>query len=193
MSAQVERLVPTNRTSSTRARQPRGRARRDWPVRFLEALALIPNVSAACDTAQVDRTTAYFKRRNDEDFAAAWEDALEQALDRAEREVARRGLTGWDEPVFGTVLIPQGEEGAGEKVTGQVGTIRRYDSKLLLALLGAYRPERWAQRHRMELAGRGGGPIDVAISPGVELADRLLRMADRVAGGGEDPGVVDQG
>lgn len=56
---------------------------------------------------------------------------------KAVEEAERRGIEGWDESVFGSLGKDCG--------TGEVGKVRRYDSKLLLAILAVtddrYRPK----------------------------------------------------
>ena len=52
-----------------------------WMPVFLKRLAKSPNVSAAARAAKIDRKTAYRVRHASEDFAAAWDDALEQGVD----------------------------------------------------------------------------------------------------------------
>ena len=47
---------------------------------FLRVLAETQNVGAACELSGVSRTTAYRVRRNDPDFAAAWDEVLEDII-----------------------------------------------------------------------------------------------------------------
>lgn len=56
--------------------------------RFLEHLAESGNVSASCRFAGISRQTAYVRKKENPDFAAAWEEAEETAIDKLE-EVAR--------------------------------------------------------------------------------------------------------
>lgn len=51
-----------------------------WP-RFLEILRASANVRLACSGASIDRTTAYRHRKKYKGFAAAWDDAIEDACD----------------------------------------------------------------------------------------------------------------
>lgn len=66
---------------------------------FLAALRRVPVVGIACGAAGIGRTTAYRKRREDAEFAQAWDDALEDGVDKAEAEAFRRGAEGFNEPV----------------------------------------------------------------------------------------------
>lgn len=65
---------------------------------FLASLAHDPNVSLACDKANISRKTAY-QWRDDEVFAKAWDDAVERCKDVARSSIYQRGILGWDEPL----------------------------------------------------------------------------------------------
>jgi hypothetical protein len=102
-------------------------AENGWRATFLSALEASGNVSASARRAGMHRGTAYRYRQADPEFRAAWDEALEVAADALEAEVRRRAVDGWDEPVF---------------YDGKVcGYIRRYDDRLLMFLMKAYRPE----------------------------------------------------
>lgn len=70
-----------------------------WRNAFLAALREYPVVQHACDVVGIERSTAYRARHAHEDFAEAWDDAMEAGVDRAEREAFRRGVVGFEEPV----------------------------------------------------------------------------------------------
>jgi hypothetical protein len=70
-----------------------------WITPFLAALTDSGNASAAARAAGVSSTTAYALRRDDADFAAAWDQALEDATDTLEAEARRRAVQGVQEPV----------------------------------------------------------------------------------------------
>jgi hypothetical protein len=97
-----------------------------WRATFLAALEASGNVSAAARRAATHRCTAYRHRQADPEFRAAWDEALEVAMDDMEAEARRRAVDGWDEPVF--------YEG---KVCGH---IRKYSDTLIMFLMKAYRP-----------------------------------------------------
>lgn len=61
---------------------------------FLEHLKTSPNVTAAAEAAGVTRQCAYKWRDANEDFAAAWEDALEASVDRLEAKAFERAEAG---------------------------------------------------------------------------------------------------
>ena len=58
--------------------------------KFLTRLRENPNISAASRAANIDRQTAYNWREIDPEFKAAWEDALEQAVDDLEEKAWNR-------------------------------------------------------------------------------------------------------
>ena len=61
-------------------------------VAFLRVLEEGQSVAAACDKAAVGRTAAYAWRKDDEEFAAAWDAAIETGTDMLEDEAVRRAL-----------------------------------------------------------------------------------------------------
>lgn len=73
---------PAPRKKATNATPKKGKkGRRDWRALFLEALRRSPSVSTAARMAQISRQHVYKARAADAEFAAAWDDALEQAVD----------------------------------------------------------------------------------------------------------------
>ncbi len=126
---------------------------------FLEELARTGNVSAAAKKAHHSRQDAY-KERNPEgkdqtgqleaqEFAAAWEAALEVATDMLELEARRRAEQGTLEPVF-----YQGEV---------CGKVKKYSDTLLIFLLKAHRPEKFRETIRQENSGPGGAPQEIVL------------------------------
>jgi hypothetical protein len=67
-----------------------------WQRPFLAALRENCNVRAACDAAGVSRVMAYRTRQNDPAFAAAWQNAEEDAVDALEEIARSRALAGSD-------------------------------------------------------------------------------------------------
>lgn len=117
----------------TTARNTRRTAKKAaWRAAFLAELAASGNVSASATAADVSRRFVYEQRAADLDFAAAWDDALEQGADSMEAEARRRAVDGWEEPVW-----YQGED---------VGTVRKFSDTLLIFLLKGARPEKYRDR-----------------------------------------------
>jgi hypothetical protein len=128
----------------TTARTVRTVEKGDWKVPFLAELARTGVVLTACKKARIGRTTAYKIRDEDEEFAAAWDAALDDAADEMEEEAHRRAVKGVLKPVY------QG----GKKV----GSIREYSDTLLIFLLKGAKPEKFRERADV----RHSGKIDVS-------------------------------
>lgn len=116
---------------------------------FLEALADTANVSAAAKKIRISRQYMYQVREEDEEFAAAWDEAVKLGTAALEDEAVRRAMDGTLKPVF-----YQGEK---------VGSIREYSDTLLIFLLKARDPDKYADRVKKELSGPGGGPVKQSI------------------------------
>jgi hypothetical protein len=99
---------------------------------FLQALAATGNVAASCRASGLGRTTVYRYKEQDEAFAAAWKEALEEACDDLELEARRRGKDGVLTPVYYKGKI--------------VGHIREYSDTLLLSQLKAHCPQLYRDR-----------------------------------------------
>lgn len=122
----------------------------NWKQVFITALLKSSNVSAACRKAKISRAVAYAHRETDTEFAAAWEEALEMALDDAESEAWRRG-------VKGTISNRQ-----YDKDGKLISATRQYSDTLLIFMLKAHRPEKYRETVRNEHTGASGGAIRVA-------------------------------
>lgn len=98
---------------------------------FFAALENGHNVRGACEAAGYARCSVYRWRRDDDDFAKLWLEALGVAADLLEEEADRRGRDGYDEAVFF-----RGEP---------CGAKRKYSDGLLLARLKALRPHQYRE------------------------------------------------
>jgi hypothetical protein len=76
-----------NNGSRTRVKSTR------WHATFIQALRKSPNITAACHAAHVNRTTAY-RHREDESFAAKWDEALDASVDKVEETAFRMANEG---------------------------------------------------------------------------------------------------
>ena len=116
-----------------------------WKARFLTSLSKTGNVKESCEIAGVNRQYAYEVREKDPAFAQEWASALADAADVLEREAVRRGMEGYDEPVY---------------YLGQVvGTVRKYSDQILILLLKAAKPDKFRENIKQELTGPGGAPL----------------------------------
>lgn len=107
---------------------------------FFDALSSGSTVGAACEKAGYTRSNVYRWREEDSQFAAAWDDADEAAVERMEAEADRRAIEGTDKPVF-----HRGE---------QCGIVREFSDTLLIFRLKAKRPA--VYRERFEHSGPNG-------------------------------------
>ncbi len=127
--------------------------------RFLEVLRATCNVSEAARSCGVERRTAYNHRDADPAFRAAWDEAVEEAIDRLEREAWRRGVEGVDRPV-----TYQGEITA---------SFKEYSDRMLELLLKAHRPEKYKDRIENQHTGKAGEPLLPDLTE-EELIARLM-------------------
>jgi len=109
------------------------------------------NMSRACELAEIDRSTPYTAQwKQDEEFQALLCLAQDMGADHLEAEMIRRAYDGVEEPVG----FYKGEPSA---------YVRRYSDTLMIFALKAARPEKYAERQRIEHSGRDGGPIETRL------------------------------
>lgn len=126
--------------------------------RFIAALRESGNVSAGVRAAGYARSTIYLWKDENAEFAAQWEEALEEAIDSLEQEAWRRGVLGIEKPI-----THQG------KITA---TTKEYSDRMLEILLKAHRPEKYRERiehkgafaHEHNHVHRIGEAIDARIA-----------------------------
>lgn len=141
-----------------------------WQEAFLAALREMPVVQHACNAVGIERCTAYRARQASEDFAKAWEEAMEAGVDRAEQEAFRRGVVGFLEPVvhqgqlqftYERYLDDDGKEAFRKRLdeNGQPIplTVRKHSDPMLALILKGRRKTVYAER--TELTGADGGPV----------------------------------
>lgn len=114
---------------------------------FLDALRRIGSIYGAAQVAGIARQTVYRWRDRDALFARNFEDAMQDAREGIEQELRRRGMVGWDEPVF-----HQGVE---------VARVRKFDTTAAIFWLKGNWPDKYRENQRVELSGRDGAPIQV--------------------------------
>lgn len=143
---------------------PRGRTVRT-PKKsklFLDGLRETGVISYACKMAGIGQSTAYEWRSNDDAFAEAWKEALEEALDLLELEARRRAHDGLIKKKFkdGEPII--------DPETGQQYYEREYSDTLLIFLLKGGRPERYRERTQMEVTGKDGSALFQPLADALE-------------------------
>lgn len=160
--SEVDATIDTNLTpkkkDATKARQKR----------FLKAYAEYANVLIAARAAGVSRQIVYVWLEKDEDFSFAYNIAKEDARDCLRSEIYRRGIEGWDEPIY-----QQGK---------LVGQVRKYSDVLLIFHTKALCPE-YREKSQIDLnanvsttAQAGSLTLDMRNASASELA-RLKEIA----------------
>ena len=152
----------------TTPKQRRPNARVGWQKKFIANLRKTANVRQACLATPVHRRTAYRARERDADFAAQWDDALEEACDKLEEEAWNLALHGTTRPIF-----YKGKE---------CGEVVQHDSGMIKYLLGANRPAKYRENYSVEHTGPSGGPIlveDVSKLTAEERQARIDELLER--------------
>jgi hypothetical protein len=107
----------------------RARAALRWRPRFLAALAIGRTMVFACKSASVAYNTAKYHRAQDRQFDEQCLAAMDYAGELLEARAFQRALEGDVEPIVYMGVV--------------VGHIRKFDSKLQIEMLRAYRPDRF--------------------------------------------------
>lgn len=123
---------------------------------FLVELAARGNVSAASAVAGMSRVWFYAERESDADFAAAWDAALETAIDAMELEARRRAVEGVEKPIVGRI---------GKDQDGVIVYVREYSDSLMTLLLKAHRPDKYRERQDIHHSGELGIKGYAHVSP----------------------------
>jgi len=139
-----------------------------WVAPFIEHLKTSCNFAGSARAVGVGYSTVMALKQRDADFAAACDEALEEAYDTLEAEARRRAFEGVDEPVF-----YQGVE---------CGTVRKYSDGLAQFLLKGYRRRKFGDKQ--EITGADGGPLALIddTKKAARIAALLALAKDRKAG-----------
>jgi len=124
--------------------------------KFLNRLRRTGNVSAAARAVKLSRSRAYEIRQRDPVFAAAWDDAEQEAVDLLEGEARRRAAEGVAQPLVSAGKLVRDD-------AGKVVTVLRYNDRLLEFLLRAHRPDKF--KSDGEGAGRNGKASSGTMPP----------------------------
>ncbi len=115
---------------------------------FVAELRKHGNVTRAAETIRKTRGAVYWFKEHREDFAAAWDEAVESFMDGVETEAIRRGTIGVQRPVYFKGMV--------------VGHVTEYSDRLLEFILDR---RRYPQKQRHEVTGKEGGPILLQAEP----------------------------
>lgn len=133
---------------------------------FFGALAAGDIIIDAADKAEYARASVYEWRKSDTAFSARWDESVEAAIQRLEKEADRRAHEGEPELILHKGAPVMVDDGKGGKVAL---TVRKRSDVLLIFRLKALRPEIY--RERMDMRG------EVNVTFG--LADRLEQARRR--------------
>lgn len=103
---------------------------------FLEAYEKTANLLTAAVQAGINRTTVYYWLEHDEKFSFAYNLADKAANMNIEAEIHRRGMTGWQEPVY--------------QLGKYCGDITKYSDTLLIFYAKRRMPE-YRDKHQLEV------------------------------------------
>jgi hypothetical protein len=139
-------------TPPTRAQKPHAQG---WKPAFLEALRNSANVRASCRAAGIDRSTAIKARQRDAAFAAAWEEAVQDALDTLTATAWQRATTGGSDRLLEVLLRAYLPEQFGDRLRVDVTSEARRIARELGATpeeeeAAVAEAERILQRRRSE-------------------------------------------
>lgn len=139
-----------------------------WRPVFLAEFRLTGMKLASCEAAEVTLPTVAKARELDPEFEEDFQNAITAYKESLEVEAHRRAVEGWDEPVF------------SPKFGEAIGSVRKYDSRLLETLLRANIPEKFGDRvqHDHKVSG---GVLVVPAAP-VSLEDWSKQYGSKAAG-----------
>ena len=163
--------IPTS--SRSRGKPLTKKERQAAKETFLKAFLLNGNIMLSCKQANIDRSTFYQWKKDDEEFATRYEEAQENFADFVLAEFRKRAMEGYEKPVIsmGRLVyeeIPVLDPVTGEQLIdsrgkpmvkrGKLMTERVVSDTLLAMLIKRHFPE-YREKAQMELTGKDGGPI----------------------------------
>lgn len=119
--------------------------------KFIDFLAACGNIKKSAEAANIPYAKIFIMKKSDPEFREKMDDALSNAAVILEDEARRRAIEGVEEPI-----LYKGEI-TGSKI--------KYSDALLLALLKAHYPEKYAEK-----------TINMNIDIGKMLDDALNRL-----------------
>jgi hypothetical protein len=130
-------------------------------VAFLEAFSITASVGKAAEAAGIGAVKHYDWLVTNPDYAQLFAQAHEQVADLLEAEAFRRAHDGWLEVVW-----YKGEP---------VGTVRKYDSLLLMFMLKGLRPERFRERFDVQNTKEDVRRLAKLLGMGEESVVRMMK------------------
>lgn len=143
---------------------------------FLDSLAKTGVIADACGAAGVSRGAIKRRQETDPAFCEAFNEALADAADSLESEARRRAVEG----VARTRYYGKGED--REAVTEIV-----YSDTLMIALLKANKPDKFADRSKLDVSNPDGTMRPLNPTEDAARIAALLAEAKRRRDAGEPP------
>lgn len=159
-------LSANGKNGRKNGRSRAGKPTAEWKAAWLEAFAEHLTVTAACEAAEVGRSSVYQARKADPEFAASWDEVEAKITDTLEREAYRRATEGVEQPVF-----HQGR---------QVGTVLKFSDRMLEMLLRARKPEKYRDRISIEDEREAAARRELEAATDAELDSKLTGVPDNV-------------
>lgn len=113
----------------------------DLRQRFLTLYRLTGQLQRAARETGISPTTVRDLKKKDPAFLAAMDEAYEDFKEGLEKELLRRAIMGWEEPVY-----QQGQ---------LAGTVRKYDARLLELAVKRHIPE-YKEKTQVEVTAKPG-------------------------------------
>lgn len=142
-------------------------------ARFLEVLEETCSPKVAAAAVGITRSTAFYHKANDLEFRAAWEAAIEVALDALLEESYRRAVVGVDEPI-----VHQGRiSTVTDPATGEERplTVKRHSDRLMEVLL-KWRYPQMADRLSVKVEDTGLSADALLQMPAAERAQLVALL-----------------
>lgn len=132
--------TPTLRRTRVRAQGQRltAKQRAEAQEAFLASYSQGHSITKSCQAAGIHRDTLYTWKEHDEPFMLRFNQAKEEGDDCIRDEVRRRGVEGWEEPVYQLARL--------------AGTVRKYSDRMLEMMAKARMPE-YRDKHDVNVTG----------------------------------------
>lgn len=172
------------------------RWKRPWMSPFLQALAIVPDVTSACRYADVSRQTVYTHRERNADFSSAWDEAYEHARDLVQRTAHSWITTGVPVKRKHTKTVTKTD--AKGNVIEQSTTVDETETaersaQLMIFWLKAFYPDRFRFAEKTEVTGAEGGPVRLESVDKIdrEIAELTALLEQRAVAAGSPPPPVE--
>lgn len=164
----VKRGSKGRRNDGVQLRKPR---RKGWTARakaeFIEVLRATCNVQEGLRTVGLGHSGVYYQRKHDPQFAAQWEEAIEQGYTELEMHLLRQSL-------FGARTVEVIDDGT-EDGPKRTRTVHSFNLVVALRLLLAHKDKVHAYRSQQGIERPGSEAIRA------EIQEKLARVRARTA------------